>query len=191
MTATAVHYDPKRTLTSFKLDDLLSKFNISEQVNNQPAEGSGPMTPGAQGIETGLNRKSIAPDLVLDQWRSISAPPIVKFQKEQVYDGVIVEVNPTTRIFTARLVDRTADNLDEMGEFSLDELNGDEDLAVPGALFTWIIGLATRGALVKRISDLRIRRFAPFSKESIIKAEANAAIFADRLAQYATDVPFR
>lgn len=104
-------------------------------------------------------------------------PPVIRqFEIEQEYEGIVVAINCHDRTFTARLAAIKGDDADEEGEFSLDELNGDESLVVPGAIFTWTIGLQSRGPTLQRIrvSDIRFRRFPPVTKEVIVKAEREA-----------------
>ena len=79
---------------------------------------------------------------------------------------------------------------DEEGEFSLKELNGDESLVVPGALFTWKIGLQTRGSRDLRASDIRFRRIPPFSKEVIAKAEHKAQLLSKFFNENTSTEPF-
>jgi hypothetical protein len=104
------------------------------------------------------------------------APVIREFKIEQEYEGTVVAINLHDRTFTARLADITGNDADEEGEFSLDELNGDENLVVPGALFTWTIGLQLRGPTYQRsrVSDIRFRRLPPATKELIAKVEKEA-----------------
>lgn len=103
-------------------------------------------------------------------------PVIRQFEIEQEYEGIVVAINHHDGTFTARLAAIKGDDADEEGEFSLDELNGDENLVVPGAIFTWTIGLQLRGPTLQRIrvSDIRFRRLPPFTKEVIAKAEREA-----------------
>lgn len=101
-------------------------------------------------------------------------PAIVKYSTEQAYEGIVVEVNMHTASFTARLIDLTNNGPDEEGEFSFDELNGDDSLVIPGALFTWVIGMQRRGTRDQRVSEIRFRRIPPFSKQSIDRAEEEA-----------------
>lgn len=103
-------------------------------------------------------------------------PVIRQFKTEQEYEGIVVTINLDDRTFTARLAAVKGDDADEEGEFSLDELNGDESLVVPGAIFTWTIGLQARGPSLQRVrvSDIRFRRLPPFTKEVIAKAEREA-----------------
>lgn len=104
------------------------------------------------------------------------SPLIRQFEIEQEYEGIVVAVNLQDRTFTARLAAIKGDDADEEGEFSLDELNGDENLVVPGAIFTWTIGLQSRGPTLQRlrVSDIRFRRLSPFTQEVIAKAEKEA-----------------
>ena len=101
-------------------------------------------------------------------------PQINRFIKEQEYEGIVVAVNLSEGLFTARLVDLTSGGPDEEGEFALSELNGDQYLVVPGALFTWTIGLQWRGLTQLRVSDIRFRRLPSFSTEAILNAEEEA-----------------
>ncbi|HYE35377.1 hypothetical protein [Methylocaldum sp.] len=102
------------------------------------------------------------------------SPSIHRFVKEQEFEGTVVAVNEDEGTFTARLVDLTNNCPDEEGEFFLAELNGDEYLVVPGALFTWTIGLQWRNTTMQRVSDIRFRRLPGFTREAIAKSEAEA-----------------
>lgn len=105
--------------------------------------------------------------------------PNVGISEELVFEGTVIAVDRTAGVFTARLLELTGCSPEEEGEFSLAELNGDEYLAVPGALFTWIIGLQRRGGTLQRGSDIRFRRLPSIPKETIAKAEDAAAELAD------------
>ena len=111
-----------------------------------------------------------------------SVPFVRGFAQEQVFEGTVISVNPADGTFTARLVDLTSQSPDEEGEFALDELNGDEHLAVPGALFTWAVGLQTRGTTKQRVSDIRFRRLPAFTQAAIQKAQTEAVQLAEALA---------
>ncbi len=105
--------------------------------------------------------------------QNVQPPAIHKFETELQYEGYVITVNSEERSFFARLVDLTS-NTEEEGEFSLDELNGDEYLVMPGAVFTWVVGLQSRGKQVQRVSDIRFRRHAALPIELISKAESKA-----------------
>ena len=117
-------------------------------------------------------------------------PEICGYKVEQEYEAEVIAINLTESTFTARLVDVTNNGPDEEGEFSLHELNGDESLVIPGALFTWSIGMQTRGSREIRVSDIRFRRIPPFSKEAIAKAEQKAEVLYKFFKENAAVDPF-
>jgi len=111
-----------------------------------------------------------------------SAPFVRGFVQEQLFEGTVIAVNSDEGTFTARLADLTSGGPDEEGEFALNELNGDEYLAVPGAFFTWAVGLQTRGTTKQRVSDIRFRRLPAFTPLAIQKAISEAVQLAEALA---------
>jgi hypothetical protein len=117
-------------------------------------------------------------------------PEIRSYKVEQEYEAEVIAINQDESTFTARLVDLTNNGPDEEGEFSLSELNGDESLVIPGALFTWTIGLQTRGSRDLRVSDIRFRRIPPFSKEVIAKAEQKAQLLSEFFDENTSTEPF-
>lgn len=117
-------------------------------------------------------------------------PEILKYSAEQAYEGTVIEVNKSAGVFTARLIDLSNNGPDEEGEFSLNELNGDDTLVVPGALFSWVIGMQTRGTRYQRVSEIRFRRIPPFSKQSIDKAEESARELSQFFAENHSVEPF-
>ncbi|WZB75166.1 hypothetical protein WJ972_00500 [Achromobacter insuavis] len=58
---------------------------------------------------------------------------------------------------------------EEEAEFNLSELPDDAHLIMPGAMFTWIIGLQWKGGQSKRVSEVRFRRLPPFTKMPLLK----------------------
>ncbi len=124
--------------------------------------------------------------------RPAKAPTISGYHVEQEYEGTVVALDIFHGTFTARLTDTTAGGPDEEGEFSLAELNGDEAFVVPGAVFTWSIGLQTRGPSrqQKRVSDLRFRRVPAISKDLIAAAEHEAEELSSFLRNSESDIPF-
>ncbi len=117
-------------------------------------------------------------------------PEIRSYKVEQEYEAEVIAINQEESTFTARLVDLTNNGPDEEGEFSLSELNGDESYVIPGALFTWTIGLQTRGSRDLRVSDIRFRRIPPFSKEVITKAEQKAQLLSKFFDENTSTEPF-
>ncbi len=124
--------------------------------------------------------------------RPARAPTVSRYKVEQKYEGTVVALDIGNETFTARLTDLTGEGPDEEGEFSFAELNGDEALVVPGAVFTWYIGLQTRGPTrqQKRISDLRFRRIPAVGKDLIAVAEQDAEALSTFLIETESDAPF-
>jgi len=109
---------------------------------------------------------------------SYSPPTVSKFMLEQSFEGVVLSVDLAEKIFWARLADRTANSSEEEAEFPLEEVTPDDwPLIVPGALFSWNIGREVRDQQVRRVSDIRFRRFYKFSKEVIANARDRADAF--------------
>lgn len=110
------------------------------------------------------------------------APEISKFEVEQQFEGIVLARDDEGDSFTARLRNQRADSPDEEAEFTISELPDDRHLIMPGAMFTWVIGLQWRGTQSKRVSEVRFRRLPPFTKNAIaearIKAEQRAKMFA-------------
>jgi hypothetical protein len=112
-------------------------------------------------------------------------PRVEKFISEQEFEACVLSVDEAARVFWARLVDHTAGRADEEAEFSFDEVPSDDwGLIVPGALFSWNIGLEWRDGQTRRVSEIRFRRFFRFSRGAI--AEANEQ--ANRLAQLIAEI---
>lgn len=112
---------------------------------------------------------------------SNTRPHITRFVAEQEFEGAVIAVNPVEKTFFARLVDLTAQEPEEEVEISFDDISPDDHaLIVPGALFNWVIGRITEArsaktsGQVKRISEIRFRRFFHFSPRAIAKAERQA-----------------
>lgn len=120
------------------------------------------------------------------------APVIRQFEIEQEFEGTVVAVDLSDGTFTARLADLTDDGPEEEGEFALDELNGDQSLVFPGAVFTWTVGLQTRGPTGQRIrvSDIRFRRMPSVSQQVIARAENEARDLSRFLRETESAEPF-
>lgn len=106
---------------------------------------------------------------------AVTAPRISGFISEQEFEGLVETIDPNQKYFWARLVDTTGGMPDEEAEFSFLEVSQDDwSLIVPGALFSWNIGLESRNKQMRRVSEIRFRRFFKFSKDTIKKAEQRA-----------------
>lgn len=105
-----------------------------------------------------------------------ASPRITRFVIEQEFEEMVVSVDPTGDAFIARLADRTGEEPEEEVEIAFEEISPDDrSLIVPGALFSWSIGRVTEtSGQVRRISELRFRRFFRFTPSAIAKAEENA-----------------
>jgi hypothetical protein len=163
---------------------MLLGRNLAQRIESYQAGSSGPVYQ-AQPTAKALRHEVSEGALVLTP--KPRKPPVIRqFEIEQEYEGIVVAINHGDRTFTARLTAIRGDDADEEGEFSLDELNGDENLVVPGAIFTWTIGLQSRGPTLQRIrvSDIRFRRLPPFTEEVIAKAEREADELSDFLYQH-------
>jgi hypothetical protein len=107
------------------------------------------------------------------------SPSLTRYLVEQEFEGVVLSVDKKSRTFYVRLVDETNPSApDEEALMSFDEISSDDqDLIVPGALFSWVMGRTERNGTVSRHSEIRFRRVFRFSKQSIIQAENKAAEF--------------
>lgn len=106
---------------------------------------------------------------------ALSNPKVEGFKSEQEFEGHVIEVDVANDSFWARLIDISGMGPDEDVEFDLNEVPEDDwKLIVPGALFSWNIGLEIRDRQVRRVAEIRFRRFFKFSKETISKAEQRA-----------------
>jgi hypothetical protein len=103
-------------------------------------------------------------------------PRLARFLIEQGFEGMVVSVDAEDKSFIARLADLTGQAPEEEAEIAFDEISlGDRALIVPGALFTWAIGRTTEAnGQVRRVSDIRFRRFFHFARSTIVKAEKKA-----------------
>lgn len=110
-------------------------------------------------------------------------PEVSKFEVEQRFEGIVLSRDESSDTFTARLRDPSKTVPEEEAEFNLSELPDDAHLIMPGAMFTWIIGLQWKGGQSKRVSEVRFRRLPPFTKNAIAeakqRAEQRAELFAD------------
>lgn len=170
------------------IDNILKDRDLSFQfINNQNQIGSSHQFAEELIFNSAYAQKSN--DLKIRQ-PIPKLPEIRGYKVEQEYEAEVISINLDESTFTARLIDLTSKGPDEEGEFSLKELNGDESLVVPGALFTWTIGLQTRGSRDLRVSDIRFRRIPPFSKEVIAKAEKKAQLISKFFDENTSTEPF-
>lgn len=150
--------------------DLVRQFSID-------ARGAGSCQPRSLEVATAKSSVRQANEKLFVLTPPTAKPPVIRqFKTEQEFEGTVVAINQQEDTFTARLADLTGISPDEEGEFSLSELNGDQSLVLPGAIFTWTIGLQTRGPTRQsvRVSDIRFRRLPSVSQQAIAKAEAEA-----------------
>lgn len=165
-----------------EIEDVLSRFSPTrsfaarEQSDDSSANRGG-------GSQT-LSRSPLfteKPLFILDPPRQ--APPVIgRFEIEQEFEGTVIAMDADGETFTARLVDVSGAGPDEEAEFSLREITDDSHLVVPGAIFSWIIGLQWRKRQSIRVSEIRFRRSSPFSKRAIARAEARAQELSELLA---------
>lgn len=114
----------------------------------------------------------------------LTTPKVSAFLPEQEFEGVVLSLDRDNKTFWARLADRTADTPDEEAEFPLDEVSSDDwSLIVPGALFSWNIGREWRDGQMRRVSEIRFRRFFQFSKAAVARSEQRAAALASLIAE--------
>lgn len=122
-------------------------------------------------------------DFVFEPPKLVS-PKVENFISEQSFEGVVLSIDLDDKTFWARLADLSAAFPDEEAEFSMDEIPVDDwSLIVPGALFSWNIGREWRDSQVRRVSDIRFRRFFKFTKVAIARAEERADALASLISE--------
>ena len=155
--------------------DLLSDRQLVQRVSFN-ARGAGSLPQAVENSTAKSSVRRVSEDLFKFTPPSAKAPVIRTYRAEQEFEGTVVAINQQEDTFTARLADLTGSGADEEGEFCLSELNGDQSLVVPGAIFTWTIGLQTRGPTRQQVrqSDIRFRRLPAVSQQTIDIAETEA-----------------
>ena len=174
------------------IGDILKDRDLARHFNHSSARGPSSLTVVCDAPTAKTSVRRAAEKLFILTPPPAKAPTISGYRVEQEYEGTVVAVDTTNGIFTARLADISGSGPDEEGEFSFAELNGDEPFVVPGAVFTWSIGLQTRGASRRqqRVSDLRFRRMPAISKDLIATAEREAQALSAYLIETESDTPF-
>lgn len=106
------------------------------------------------------------------------------FKAEQLFEGVVTTVDYVKKSFWVRLRDLSRKSGDEEAEILMAEVPGDDwPLIMPGAIFEWNIGREVRDRQVRRVSDIRFRRYFRFSKETVEAAEKKAKELAALLSE--------
>lgn len=106
----------------------------------------------------------------------LTLPKVSNFLSEQEFEAVVLSVDLDNKSFWARLADRTAGLPDEEAEFPFEEVSSDDwPLIIPGAYFSWNIGREVRDGQIRRVSDIRFRRFFRFSTAAIARAAKRAS----------------
>ncbi|MCR4303874.1 MAG: hypothetical protein NUV63_06560 [Gallionella sp.] len=106
------------------------------------------------------------------------------FKAEQLFEGVVTSVDYDNKSFWVRLRDLSRKSGDEEAEILMAEVPGDDwPLIIPGAIFEWNIGREVRDRQVRRVSDIRFRRYFSFSQETVKAAEKKAHEFAALLSE--------
>jgi hypothetical protein len=115
-------------------------------------------------------------DLVVFPHTGQAAPRLARFLIEQEFEGMVLSVDANGECFVARVADLTRQGSEEEAEIAFDEISPDDrSLIVPGALFTWSIGRTTEvNGQVRRVSDIRFRRFFRFAPTATAHAEKKA-----------------
>ncbi len=122
-------------------------------------------------------------DFVFEPPRLVS-PKVSNFVSEQSFDGVVLSIDLDAKTFWARFADRSAGLPDEEAEFPRDEVSADDwPLIVPGALFSWNMGREWRDGQVRRVSEIRFRRFFQFTKATVAKAAERADALASLISE--------
>lgn len=98
------------------------------------------------------------------------------FMAEQRFEGVVTTVDYEKRSFWVRLRDLSHKSGDEEAEILMAEVPEDDwPLIMSGALFEWNIGREVRDRQVRRVSDIRFRRYFSFSQETVKAAKKKAS----------------
>lgn len=158
-----------------EIDQILGRFNPVPSFEAKELAHDCSSANVDVGNQT-LQRNTFMPDeplFILDPPHQ-DPPLIAKFDIEQEFEGSVIAIDPDGEMFMARLVDVSGGGPDEEAEFSLREITDDRHLVVPGAIFSWIIGLQWRKRQAVRVSEICFRRLPPFSREAIARAEARA-----------------
>lgn len=114
----------------------------------------------------------------------LDTPKVQNFLIEQEFEGFVLSVDEKTQTFWARLADCTGGGPDEEAEFPFAEIPVDDwPLIVENAQFSWHVGRETRDRQVRRVSDIRFRRFFRFSAAKVANAERRAGALAELLAE--------
>ncbi len=169
---------------------LLENWRPVQRLNLKKVTSGSHSTPPPGEVTAVARSKAIDESLYVLTPKPRGSPRILSFSKEQNYEGTVLAVNPDEGTFTAILKNLSHPGPDEEGDFDLTELNGDEYLAVPGALFTWTIGLQLRGTTKQRVSEIRFRRLPSITPDAIARAETEATKLADILREQDASEPF-
>lgn len=174
------------------ISDILKDRDLAQRYNQVRARGPESLNLFCDDQTAKTSVRRATENLFILTPPPAKAPAISGYYVEQEYEGTVIAIDSVNGLFTARLTDVSGGAPDEEGEFSLAELNGDEAFLVPGAVFTWSIGLQTRGASRRqqRVSDLRLRRIPAVSKELIDTAEREAQTLSAFLIETECDTPF-
>jgi hypothetical protein len=84
------------------------------------------------------------------------------------YEGSVTSIDPDSDTFTAQLVDVSGTSPDEEAEFALREITDDKHLVVPGATFSWIIGLQWRKRQSTRVAELACKMRPRIVRHTIV-----------------------
>ena len=113
------------------------------------------------------------------------------FKAEQRFEGVVTTVDYEKKSFWVRLRDLSRKSGDEDAEILMAEVPGDDwPLIMPGAIFEWNIGREVRDRQVRRVSDIRFRRYFSFSQEAVEAAKKKAnelAVLLSEVNDYPTE----
>lgn len=134
-------------------------------------------------VDATMARSHAPADFVFEP-PSLSIPKVANFISEQEFEGVVLSFDIETKTFWVRLSDCTYRLPEEEAEFSLEEVSVDDwPLIVPGALFSWNIGREWRDGQMRRVSEIRFRRFFRFSKAAVVCAAERASALASLIAE--------
>ncbi|NBB94926.1 MAG: hypothetical protein GVY16_04210 [Planctomycetes bacterium] len=115
--------------------------------------------------------------------------PMRRFEMLQQWEGVVTEVSEESA--WCRLIDLTRpESEEEVAEIPLAEIP-DPDLPIckPGSVFYWSIGFErSRGGQIRRVSEIRLRRTAKWSRRAIASMHTEAEGLARKLLQRGDNV---
>ena len=149
--------------------------SLSSSQGPYPASSSTVSTAAGSNVREsgapGYGLKPILPGRVLR--------PQDRFVSLHKWEGIVLAVQRDS--FLARLIDLTQGSPEEEGEFSLNDVSGEDmPLLKPGAIFYWNIGYHdSRTGQRRKVSEIRFRRLPAWTAREIEAARREASRLRD------------